>query len=331
MMRNKIKSDIYKRFENLTYKYKSITCETVEETNRILDLLLLEIESNEYSPQFILTRALYSNMDKPEIFESGKFVIRPSIKFLLNEVDMKHTFVLVNSVDFINRFIYSVLDWIVDYNYNIYLEDNLSRLNSYIQEIQDSTDCNWNLKFGIGDGILDISDNHIIIGLSDFSVSNLEKLGLFSSDEYWRQLYIDKFKTLLKECNRPYDIVKIKSDITNDLGIYNRKSVNKLLRKFVKRKSDCVRVGIGYMENEDSFAVVEKKAISSKDLENIDLDEVIVEDNKNATVSELKSGLDKIVISYKLMPFEKKTNAYLDIPLKEYVDICKEEEEVIDI
>ena len=61
------------------------------------------------------------------------------------------------------------------------------------------------------------------------------------------------------------------------------------------------------------------------------LDEVIVEDNKNATVSELKSGLDKIVISYKLMPFEKKTNAYLDIPLKEYVDICKEEEEVIDI
>ena len=33
---------------------------------------------------------------------------------------------------------------------------------------------------------------------------------------------IEKLLLVLKECNRPYDIVKVKSDITNELCIYQR-------------------------------------------------------------------------------------------------------------
>ena len=53
-------------------------------------------------------------------------------------------------------------------------------------------------------------------------------------------------------------IVKIKSDFTKELNIYSRKSINKLLRKFVSRKIDFVRVGVGYAENENSFALIER-------------------------------------------------------------------------
>ena len=58
------------------------------------------------------------------------------------------------------------------------------------------------------------------------------------------------------------------------MGIYNRKSINKLLRKIVNRNINFVRVGLGYLENENSFCLIEKIPISEKDSKNLDLDEV---------------------------------------------------------
>ena len=101
--------------------------------------------------------------------------------------------------------------------------------------------------------------------------------------------------------------------------IYNRKSINKLLRKIVNRNINFVRVGLGYLENENSFCLIEKIPISEKDSKNLDLDEVLLIDNENPTIIEKKKGLNKIVIKYKLSPFEKKTNVLLDISLREYL------------
>ena len=128
-------------------------------------------------------------------------------------------------------------------------------------------------------------------------------------------------ENILKDCNRPYDIVKIKSDFTKELNIYSRKSINKLLRKFVSRKIDFVRVGVGYAENENSFALIERVAMTPEEVSNLDIDEIILMDNDKPTTIEKKQGLTKIVTRHKLTPFEKKTNVMLDIPLKEYIEL----------
>ena len=107
------------------------------------------------------------------------------------------------------------------------------------------------------------------------------------------------------------------------MDIYNRKGINKLLRKIVSRRSDYVRVGVGYSEDENTFALIEKLAITPEDINNYDLSEVIIEDNESPTRVEKEKGLTKIVIKYKLMPFEKKTNIFVDLGLKEYLDMTR--------
>ena len=177
------------------------------------------------------------------------------------------------------------------------------------------------IYFSLGEGITDISDDSVTLGLDMETIFNIPRLGFFIEDEYWRLKYIKNFVNILKDCNRPYDIVKIKSDFTKELNIYSRKSINKLLRKFVSRKIDFVRVGVGYAENENSFALIERVAMTPEEVSNLDIDEIILMDNDKPTTIEKKKGLTKIVTRYKLTPFEKKTNVMLDIPLKEYIEL----------
>ena len=93
------------------------------------------------------------------------------------------------------------------------------------------------------------------------------------------------------------------------------------MRKFVSRKIDFVRVGVGYAENENSFALIERVAMTPEEVSNLDIDEIILMDNDKPTTIEKKKGLTKIVTRYKLTPFEKKTNVMLDIPSKEYIEL----------
>lgn len=314
----KIEIDIKTDMEYLREKYKNLYLEDIVEVNKELDNILLEFNAYEKAPKFILTRALYPN-ENEQIFEKGKFVVRPAVRYLLDIKDMKTSFILVNNSDFFVSFIDSLIEWIKEYNYYIVLGYNLEVLNKAINEILQAYENSFKISFSLGEGIIDIGNNYIELGLSAEKILSINELGLFSEDAYWREKYIEKFLNVLIECSCPYDIVKIKSDITYELGIYNRKSINKLLRKFVSRRIDYVRVGVGYSEDESSFALIEKIAITPKEVYNFDLDEVMLLDNENPTVQEIKKGLTKIVIQYKLNPFEKKTNIVLDIPLREYL------------
>lgn len=320
MNRVKFSENIINKFDYLYRKYSDYTCNTVGETVRLIGLIELELLSSEYCPEFILGYSFF-NSSLEKTFDTIKLTIRPSIKYNLKCEEMKYSFVLVNNENIINDLINNLILWIADYNYYSYLDGNIQKLNDVVWDIMSNIeDVNWTMTFNIGDGILDISDNSIVLGVSDTNIINLDNIGLFSNDDYWRNLYIEKFKNTLKECNRPYDIVKSKSDFSMDLGIYNRKSISKLIRKFIKRRIECVRVGVGYLENSYNFALIEKKAISDKELEKCSFgDDYIVLDNNSPTVAEKKAGLNKILVVYRLMPFEKKTNEYLDIRLNEYL------------
>lgn len=320
MKRNKIREDIINKFEYLYDKFSDKKCETVEEAIKLIELIELELLSNEYCPEFILNHSFFNSTELNSLndFETCKITLRPSVKYVLNSNELKSSFIIVCGDLFVKELIDNLILWVVEYNYFSYLDSNINKLNDAIKSILESIDENhWCLSFNIGEGVLDISDNHIVIGISDLIALTIDNLTLFSEEDYWRILYIDNFKNMLKDCNRPYDIVKAKAEFTDDLGIYSRKSINKLIRKFVKRRIECVRVGVGYFENKDIFALIEKIAISDSEIKDLNLEvgTFKIIENDNPSVVEKKAGLNKILIKYKLMPFEKKTNTFLDVSL----------------
>ena len=316
---------IKEKLEGLTAQYIDMDSTNLDEVNKILDRIVLDFDTSKISPDIILTRALYED-EKDGSFQKGKFVIRPTIKYNLSILDIKSSFVLINNKDFFKNFIDNLIDWVITYTFYSELQDKLLKLNTFIFDLLNSVSFPYVISFSLGEGITDISDDSIELGLSSETIADIDKLGFFSDDEQWRMKYIEKFMNVLKECNRPYDIVKIKSDITKELNIYSRKSINKLLRKFVSRKIDYVRVGVGYAEDENSFALIERVAVTPADVENYDIDSIILMDNENPTSIEKKKGLTKIITKYKLMPFEKKTNILIDIELKDYLDMISEYE-----
>lgn len=312
--------EIKEKLKSIVEKYENLNSENLDEVNNVLDRVILDFDTSEVCPDIILTRALYIDESTGK-FQRGKFVIRPTIKYNLTIKDVKFSFVVVNSSDFFKDFIEHIIDWVVDYNMYLELEKNLNTLNSCVFEILNEIDFPYMIDFSLGEGITDISDDSITLGLDIETIFNIPRLGFFIEDEFWRLKYIKNFINILKECNRPYDIVKIKSDFTKELNIYNRKSINKLLRKFVSRRIDFVRVGVGYAEDDNSFALIERIAVTPEEVENYDIDSIILMDNENPTTIEKKKGLTKIITRYKLTPFEKKTNVMLDIPLKKYMQI----------
>ena len=324
MKRNKIREDIIKKFEYLYDKFLDKDCDTIESAVKIIELIELELLSNEYCPDFILNHSFFNSVDTNSLndFETCKITLRPSVKYVLNSNELKTSFIIVYGESFVKELLDNLILWVVEYNYFSYLDSNINKLNDAIKSILDSIEENhWSLSFNIGEGILDISDNHIVLGISDLTALTIDNLTLFSEEDYWRNLYIDNFKNMLKDCNRPYDIVKSKAEFTDDLAIYSRKSINKLIRKFVKRRIECVRVGVGYFENKDIFALIERTPISEGDIKDLNLETNTFKiiDNDNPSVLEKKVGLNKILITYKLMPFEKKTNTFLDIALSDLI------------
>ncbi len=312
--------------ENLKYileKYKDLDSTNLNDVNNILDRVILDFDTFDKCPNIILTRALYVNESTGD-FLKGKFVIRPSIKYNLGIKDMKYSFTLINNSNFFEEFINNVIEWVVNYWVYSELEHNLELLNSTVFCILQSLDFPYNISFTLGEGIMDISDEYIVLGLDSDSIMSIPSLGFFIEDEYWKSKYINNFINVLKECNRPYDIVKVKADFTKEMKIYSRKSVNKLLRKVVSRKIDFVRVGIGYAEDKDIFALIERVAVTPENAKKYDIDSIILTDNESPTTQEKKKGLTKIVTKYKLMPFEKKTNVLIDMGLKEFLNsLCE--------
>lgn len=318
----RMNENCYDELKQIAEKYDVLYSDNLSDLNKLLDGIVLDINSIEYMPKIIISRAMYT-LEGSDIIERAKFVIRPTIKYNLSINDMKRCFTLFNTDLFFSKFIDEILNWREEYELYSELEYNLSLLNDKMKSIIATTDFPYSISFSVGDGILDISDNYIVLGLSVEKILDIKNMGFFIEDEYWSGAFIDKFISALKECNRPYDIVKIKSEILKDLGIYNRKSVVNLIRKFVNRSANHVRVGVGYLDDGDYFGIVEKIAVREEDISKYDIDSVIIEDNIYATSLEKKQGLNKIITQYRLSPFEKQTNVLIDKNIKDFYEVLR--------
>ena len=224
---------------------------------------------------------------------------------------------LFNNSSFYKEFIENIIAWILKYQTFLVYQYNLNRLNTEFKSILAESKCTFNIVFTIGEGVIDITDTEIILGVSKDFIEHLDNINLFSTNSYWASKYREKCVLTLKSCIRPYELLKIKSDFTEDFNIYTRKNIIKLLRKVVKRRIENVRIGEGYYESENLFTLIEKRAVSANEIEDYDLDNVIVLDNVKPNMVEKKLNQTKIIVLYKLSPLEKKTGVFIEKPLKE--------------
>jgi hypothetical protein len=207
-------------------------------------------------------------------------------------------------------------------------------MNTTAEEIQVAEEPSLNIRFGLGEGFLDVSDNFAVIGLSEDVVKNLSILPLFDKViESRSQGYKEIFNNALIECKRSYDFVKVKSLVTdeNNLGIYSRKALHNLFIEYAHRPvySSKARVGISYYETDTDFAVIEKTAVSMEELKKVKEDKwIIVIDNDKMTNDEKKENKTKIKVTFKVKPYNKETNEQVDIALAEVLAYNPNSEEI---
>lgn len=281
-----------------------------------LDKLVCKLNTYDSAPKYVLSRTLYTDVHNN--LTSAKFIIRPNIKYNLDVKSLKKTFILVADSNFYRLFIENIVTWFDEYRYYSAMGSNLTKFNNVLSEL--SSLLNFKLEFGLGEGILDITEEKIQVGLSEETIMNICLLPLFSDDINIRNKYKEEISNYFKECSRPYDILKLKNIFTNDLKIYERKNVNKLIRRVYKRHLDFVRVGVGYISTEDLFAVIEKVALNKNDLLPYLESDYLVTENLEPSKLEKDGNLNYIVWKYILKPFNKSTGVPINKPLKKILE-----------
>lgn len=286
--------------ERFTYEENSL----LEDVHSQLDQVNLAMKVYTEAPKLVITNSLYEKGEG--VLDKVSFVIKPSIHETLKIIDMKHKFVLNGDENFFNKYIDEVSEWFDRYNYYKRLEVNIDELNAVMAEIIEENEIPFSVQFTLGQGLVDASDDYALVGLSAEVIEQLASLPLFDQTlETRSELYREKIVETLQACFKPYEIVKIKSLFTTGLNIYSRKSLSKLMRKFVNRKSAYVRVGVGYVDENNQFAVVEKTAVTEEELSELDQEDIVVLDNVDPSSREKKEGKTKIVVTFKVTPFTK--------------------------
>lgn len=291
----------------------------IDDVNAILEKVIFALNRYGAIPKHILTRALYDNGDG-QTLRNARFVVKPSVHTELDVAELKYTFNISAGEKFFDDFIDEMANWFDEYQYNKQLQENVDELNAVVTSLIEENELPFDVKFSVGKTLLDASDNHVVIGLDHEVVMNLSELALFDEQLESRvEGYKSRLLETLKEASKPYELVKVKSSVTKDLGIYSRRSLNKLMRQFVSREISYVRTGVGYKETENEFALVQKVAVTEEELANIDTTDALVIDNEKASAKEKEAGKTKIVVTYKVAPFKKETGEPSELSLKEVI------------
>lgn len=306
-------TDAQEKLASLKGKYVLTEGMSVEEANDTLEKVIFALNIYEKAPKYVLTRAMYPETGA---FEEARFVVRPASKAALEVSEMKRVFAIQAGVDFFDRFIKEMAIWFDEYDYYYKLNANVTELNEKVEALATEAEIPFSVKFGVGTGIIDVSNDSIVIGLTVDTVLNLEKLPLF--DEAFADranLYGEKVVEAMKACTTPWDMLKTRNTFTKDIDIVSRKSIVKLMRKVVNRNLKFVRVGTGYVDADNYFTIVEKTAVTPEEAEANYADAIIV-DNTNISKVEAKAGQTKIAIKFVVSPI-KADGELVDVSLED--------------
>ena len=308
------KCDAQEKLAVLKGKYTLEEGAKIEEVQNTIEEVMFATKIYTDAPLYVLSKALY---DDNGVFTSARFILRPSAKAELFVSDVKKTFVITACENFYDKLIQEVAVWFDTYNEYEKLNENVEELNKEVADICEEREIEMQVKFTLGDGIVDITPNSVVLGISDDVIRGIGELSLFNSIiEAKKENYRNAIAEAIELCSQPYDIVKVKNVFTRDLGIYTRRNIHKLIRDVVNRNLEHVRIGVGYYDKDGVFAVVEKVAIK----EGTEVAEnVIVVENTNMSTAEAKKGLTHIAVSYKVLPFNKETGEPVEIDLNTLV------------
>lgn len=292
---------------------------SVDEVNNLIEKVLFSLNIYEDIPKYVFNRSLYPAEDGVTL-KSARFVVRPSTSHKLGANDLKRTISINAGADFFDKLIEELAHYFDLYNYHAKMQVNLDALNDVVAEVIAEEELGIQIQFTAGRGLIDATDVTALVGLSDTVIQNLADLPLFDGLMDTRtDFYKQKIADTLKEVNRAYEIVKIKSAFTKDLDFYSRKNTSKLIRQFVKRNAEHVRVGVGYIESATTFAVVEKTAVTEAELAELVLDGAVVTDNIGGTKKEQEAGKTKVVTRFLISPFDKEDGTPVDVTLEDLV------------
>lgn len=293
-----------------TYNAKDTADTIASNIEAILDIFRIG------APKFIITPSYYVKEDGS--FESASFTIRPSSKADCTVATLKRTFNVYAGQNLYSIFVDNLADWTNLYHDVNFMYENIADLQEAFDEVIAKENIPFSVKLDVGEGIVDLSDNSITVGLSEETVMTIVKLPLYNTVVgEAREVYKAELANTLKACAKPMDLVKQNTKITKELGIFSRKSIVKLIRKRVTRKIEFTRVGEGYIDTPEYFAVISKVLMT--DTEAAELlaknPDAFVIDNTNSTSAEQKAGKSKIYVSYKVSPFNDNRET-LDIDIK---------------
>lgn len=291
----------------------------IDEVNDAIEKVLFALNIYEDIPKYVFNRSLYPEADG-ETLKSARFVVRPAASHKLELNELKRTIVINAGEDFFDKLIEELSHFFDVYGYFAKLQENLNGLNTVIAEVIAEEELNFDIRFTAGQGLIDATDSTAVVGLSEGVIQNIGSLPLFDGLMETRvEGYKQKIVDTLKEINKAYEILKVKTSFTKDLGIYSRKNTSKLIRSFVNRNAEHVRVGVGYIETESVFAVVEKVAVTEAELAEINVEGALVTDNTDTTKKENEAGKTKIVTRFLITPFDKEDGTPAELTLAELV------------
>jgi len=219
-----------------------------------------------------------------------------------DKVQLKHDFTVSFKED-VKHIIDNIYMFVKEYNSTKENLFKIEQLNHEFDSICNDYGISYKVSFALGKGILDISDNHVVFGVTEEVLDTIFKTNLFHKNDILKAKYREVISDTLKMVEFPYELVKVKNRVTKDFGIASNKKVTSLIKEVFNKNVDKFRVGKGYVETDDTFAVVVKEAI--REDEAIAYDYVV--ENDNPSKKELEFGQTKIGVNYIIKPFCKKT------------------------
>lgn len=156
------------------------------------------------------------------------------------------------------QFVRNMLIRLEQYYYRLY---NAEQLTEYVRDILKESDITEQIDFTCGEGISNLTNNHITIGLA---TNILDHLGtLFTQD--MKQSVLETYSSLpcIIEC------VRRKTLFNTKLGCYYRSSARTIIRKAYHQDARLLHSGIGYFENNQEFSLIDIRACTNTELDEL--------------------------------------------------------------
>lgn len=309
------------------YKYGLMLQENLEEFNKMIEDIIdrdsREFDSARLKRIGMLTelfneedrfKDLYTN--RKDVYSHLKIIsllvdcmkeyehIKRNKEPQISEIDEGISTMVINKV-FDNK----MYDGFSNYEANLSAKDSMTIFGevvddiiSIIDDIQPNKD-RLNISFAYGKGLLDISDNYAVLGLSEDVIKKLGTLPLFGEHNIERsQGYKDIILQSIKQCRKSYDLVNIKSIFTKDVEIHDGKSLHNIIMKSFRKLKSSGK-GVGYYMNKGTIALIEKKKATDSEIE------------KGNYFTSVKG--EKLSVKFKVKPFDIKTKKQKQLTIED--------------